>query len=361
MQNIKQEIKIEDLGYDDFFESKRIKLGLADFLVARVIAEHKGCYKVKDINGEYFARVSGRKMYESKSREDFPAVGDWVAVVKSDKEHAVIKAILPRRTIIRRKYNDKNDTQVVSTNIDVAFIVESIGRDYNLNRLERYFAITQDGGVKPIVVLNKIDLIPKEELNLKLSQMKTRFKDIVFVATSIVTNEGLDELKSYVKKGKTYCFLGSSGVGKSSLINKLLGKNIIKTEGIGISAGRGKHATTSREMYFMESGAIVIDNPGIREVGMVNTSEGIDILFDDIIALASGCKFVDCKHIHEPGCKVLLALKSGELDEKKYLNYISLKKEADHYEMTELEKKQKEKQFGKFIKIAKKEIKKYKN
>lgn len=354
------EIKIEDLGYNDFFESSRKQLGLGGLLVARVIGEYRGAYKVKTIEGEYLAKVTGKQMFNALSREDYPAVGDWVVIVKSDKENALIKAILPRKTIIKRKDNNKSEIQVIATNIDVALIVESVDRDFNLNRFERYFAIAKDGGVKPSIILNKIDLISKDDLNNKLISLRDRFNNVDVILTSTINSEGLDELRTYIENGKTYCFLGSSGVGKSSLINKLLRKNIIKTKDIGVDSERGRHTTTNREMYFLENGGIVVDNPGMREVGMTNTIAGVDILFDEINILAKKCKFGDCAHIHEPGCEVLSAVKSGRLDEDKYLNYINLKKEAEHYEMTEIEKKEKERQFGNFIKNAKKEIKKYK-
>src|SRR3989339_1170076 len=334
---------------------------------ARVTTEYKGAYKVKNEHGEFLAKVTGKRIFDALSREDYPAVGDWVIIEELPEQQAVIKKILPRKTVIKRMHKDrsriggKNETQIIATNIDVAFVVESVDRDFNLNRFERYFAIAKDGGVKPTIILNKIDLISKEELDIKLAQVKNRFNDVDFIPTSIITDEGLSELKMYMKKGKTYCFLGSSGVGKSSLINKLLGENIIKTENISISTGKGKHTTTNREMYFLENGAIVVDNPGMREVGMTNANEGIDNLFDEIMILAKNCKYVDCIHIHEPGCKVLSAVKSGELDKDKYLNYVSLKREVEHYEMTKLEKREKDKQFGKFVKNAKKELKKYKH
>jgi len=352
--------KIDDLGYNDFFESNRNKLGLSDFSVARVIAEYKGAYKVKDEEGDCLAKVTGKQMFNALSREDYPAVGDWVAVSKLGNEQAVIQAILPRKTIMKRKYSNKNEIQIIATNIDVAFVVESVNRDYNLNRFERYFAIAQDGGIKPAIILNKTDLISEEELNLKLSEIKNRLPGADVVFTSTITEEGLNSLKNYIVKGKTYCFLGSSGVGKSSLINKLLGKDTIKTEDISIYSDRGKHATTTRQMYFLENGGIVIDNPGMREVGMTDTGAGIDSLFDQIALLAKKCKYVDCTHTNEPGCAVLSALKTGAIEEDKYLNYINLKKESEYYEMTDVEKKEKDRQFGKFVKNAKKQLKKYK-
>jgi ribosome biogenesis GTPase len=349
-------IKIEDLGYGIFFESNRKKLELDGFSVARVIAGYKEAYRIKNTDGEYLAEISGKYMFDVSSREDYPAVGDWVAITELDKERAIIHKLLPRRTIIKRKYSGKNEAQVMATNIDVAFAIESVGRDYNLNRYERYLAIVNDGGIKPAIILNKIDLLSIEELDSKLDQIKNRFRDTDIFLTSTINDEGLDELKTYIEKGKTYCFLGSSGVGKSSLINKLIGENIIKTENISLRADRGKHATTSREMHFLRNGGIVIDNPGTREVGMTDASIGIDSSFGEITALAEKCKYADCTHTHEPGCKVLSAIKSGELDESKYSNYISLKKEAEYYKMTELEKRKKDRQFGKFIKKAKEQL-----
>lgn len=360
-----KKITIKDLGFDDFFESARKEMKLEDFAVARVVAEHRGVYKVRNENDEYLAKITGKQMFEATSREDYPAVGDWVAITDLGAKRAVIHRLLPRKTIIIRRYGDKdkngekNETQVIATNIDTAFIVESVGRDFNLNRFERYFSIVGGGGVKFAIILNKIDLISDEERKLKLSQLKKRFKDIDVVLTSTINNEGLNDLRGSLLSGKTYCFLGSSGVGKSSLINKLLREDIIKTGNISLNADRGKHVTTNREMYFLENGGIVIDNPGIREVGMTDFDAGVDGLFDEIIVLAEKCKYADCSHTHEPGCEVLSVLKSGKLDEEKYSNYIRLKKEAEYYDMSELEKKEKDRRFGKFVKSAKKSFKGY--
>ncbi|MCL5666893.1 MAG: ribosome small subunit-dependent GTPase A [Patescibacteria group bacterium] len=354
-------VNLEDLGYGDFFETNRKEKGLGGFGVGRVIAEYKGAYKVKSTNGEYLAKVTGRQMFTALSREDFPAVGDFVAITALGSGNAVINGILPRKTVIKRKQGGGKDIQIIAANIDVAFVVESIGRDYNLNRLERYFAIVNDGGAKPAIILNKTDLVPKEDLDAKLEQIKNRFGGADVIFTSTVTQEGLDELKSYIAKGKTYCFLGSSGVGKSSLINKLIGGETIKTKGISLGTSRGKHTTTTREMYFLSGGGIVIDNPGMREVGLADAGAGVENVFEKITLLAQECKFTDCTHTHEPGCAVLLAVNSGKLDKGQYANFLNLKKEADYYEMSDFEKRKKDRDFGKFVKKAKKELKSYRN
>ncbi len=360
------EKELEKFGYTAFFETNRKKLGLGDFSIARVIAEHKGAYVVTNEHGEFFAKVTGKKMFDAVSREDYPAVGDWVAITEHDAETATIHAILPRRTIIKRKYGDKNrsgekmEIQIIGTNIDVAFVVESTDRDYNLNRFERYFTLAKDGGVTPAIVLNKTDLIPKEELDSILVAIKKRFPATLVVPTSVVNEEGLHELKAHILPGKTYCFLGSSGVGKSSLINTLIGEKLIKTGTISSYSDRGTHVTTSREMYFLENGGIVVDNPGMREVGMTDVKTGVEDLFDEIIVLTKSCKYADCTHIHEPDCAVTAAVRSGALDEDRYNNYIRLKKEVTYSEMSSFEKRKKDREFGKFIKKAKKEIKRYK-
>ncbi len=350
-------IRLEDLGYTTFFESNRDVLGLTDYLVARVIAEYKEAYSVKGINGEYLAKVTGKQVFNTTKREDYPAVGDWVAITEVDKERAVIHGILPRKTILRKKYSDKQETQVIAANVDVAFIIESMDRDYNLNRFERYLVLANDGNIKPAIVLNKIDLISDTELELKISQIKDRFDDVDIIPTSTITEQGLDELVRYMIRGGTYCFLGSSGVGKSSLINKLLGNNVIKTREVSQLTGRGKHATTRREVYFLENGGIVIDNPGTRGVGIADARSGIENVFGEITALSKKCKYADCTHTHEPGCAVLEATEAQKLDENKYLNYVKLKKESEYYRMTELEKRRKDRKFGKFVKKSLEQLK----
>lgn len=328
-----------------------------DFLTARVISEFKGAYKVKSENGEYLAKVTGKRMFEAASREDYPAVGDWVEIRDLGDGQATILRILPRSTVIKRQYG--GESQVIAANIDTAFVVESVDRDYNLNRFERYFAIARDGGVRPAIILNKTDLLSREELSQKLEELRKRFSDTDIISTSTINEEGLDELVRYISEGKTYCFLGSSGVGKSSLINKLLGENTIKTGEVSSYSDRGKHITTTRQMYFLDNGGVVVDNPGMREVGLAGAARGVADLFDEIAILGKKCKYADCTHIHEPGCEVIKAVKSGGLDEERYSNYVKLKKESEYHEMADFEKREKDRGFGKFLKKAKKDLKNF--
>jgi ribosome biogenesis GTPase / thiamine phosphate phosphatase len=347
---MKKKIHLTDLGYDDFFESGMKELGLTKYSVARIIAEYKEAYRVKSADGEYLAKITGKQMFEAHKREDYPAVGDWVAIDELPDGKAIIRATLPRRTILKKQYSNKQDVQIIATNIDVAFIVESWDRDYNLNRFERFLVLVNEGKIRPIFILNKTDVIPELELENKMNQLKNRFPDIEIIATSTVHEQGLGTLSKQIQKGMTCCFLGSSGVGKSSLINKLLGKDEIRTREINMDIERGRHTTTTREMYFLENGGIVIDNPGTREVGIANADRGIESVFDEISLLSHTCRFDDCTHMHEPGCAVLKAVEQKELDRGKYDNYIKLKKESEFYKMNTVEKRVKDRKFGQFVK-----------
>ncbi len=346
-------IKLKDLGYGEFFETARKTLGLDSYPIARVTAEYKEAYRIidKDRN-EYVAKITGKQMFIATKREDFPAVGDWVIFESLTGKQAVIRKIIPRRTVLKKKYSNKQDNQIIATNIDTAFITESMDRDYNLNRFERFLVLVEEGKVKPAIILNKIDLISENDLNFRINQIKSRFNDIDIITTSIISDNGIQELKKYIIPGKTYCFLGSSGVGKSSLINKLLGKDEIKTREISLTLERGKHTTTTREMYFLDNGGLLIDNPGTREVGISESDTGLVHVFDEIGTLSHDCKFSDCTHTSEPGCAVIQAVKENRLDEYKYRNFIKLKKESEFYKMTELEKRVKDRKFGKFVKKA---------
>lgn len=359
MDTINKVALLEPLGYNRFFEDSRLKLSVGIDCLARVTAEHRGAYEIINPDGEYRATVSGKFMLDASRRNDYPAVGDWVIVKNSAESAKVIEAMLPRRSFLQKKYSGKDEAQLIASNVDVAFIVESMDRDYSVNRFERYIVMALEGGVRPVAILNKSDLITDTELSARIEQLRKRFRAVDILRTSTVTEDGLDELASYIKNGSTYCFLGSSGIGKSSIINKLLHKYSIRTKEIGVKAGRGRHTTTAREMHFTSAGGIVIDNPGSREVGIVDFGTGSKEVFVDIETLASECKFKDCNHIDARGCAVLAAIDAGDIDTSQYENYLKLRKETEHYEMSSQERRQKDKKFGKFIKTAKVDLKKY--
>lgn len=343
-------IKLTDLGYDAFFESGKQAMGVMDYPVARVLAEYKEAYRVKNAGGEFLARITGKQRSEAKRREDYPAVGDWVALTELPDGKAVIHAILPRRTTLRKQYGGKQEAQIIAANIDVAFIVESMDRDYNLNRFDRFLVLAHAGGIEPVLVLNKIDVLSGTELESRINRISDRYSGTDIICSSTVSDQGMHDFDRHLSKGKTYCFLGSSGVGKSSLINKLLGTDEIRTGAVNAETERGRHTTTTREMYFLENGSIVIDNPGTRSVGIVGSDIGLSPVFDDIGRLSRECRFANCSHTHEPGCAVLAALEHDAFDADKYENYVKLRNESEYYNLNEVEKREKDRRFGKMLK-----------
>lgn len=348
MNNAK--ITINDLGFNKFFESNLKELEIEKHTIARVIAEYKEAYRVINNHGEFLAKITGKQIFNATKREDYPAVGDWVLITELRDSKAIIHQILSRKTILMKKYSDKQENQIIATNIDTAFIVESVDKDFNLNRFERYLIIAREANIIPVLILNKIDLISETEINNRLSQVKSRFKNVETILTSTKTEVGMSNLINNINKGKTYCFLGSSGVGKSSLINALLGKNTIKTQEINTTEERGRHTTTVRELYLLKNGGIVIDNPGTREVGVSDSYSGIDSVFKEIAELSRSCKFSNCTHTNEPECAILDAIASNLLDINKFDNYIKLKKESEYFEMNKQEKRAKDRKFGQYVK-----------
>lgn len=345
---------LEDLGYNRELEEYRKEHNLDSFEIGRVISEHKDRYEVKTDDDEFDAEIIGNLRFTASNRNDLPAVGDWVSISEYDDNKALIHAVLPRKSILERKAVGKlGETQIIATNIDFGLIVQSVNRDYSINRLERYLTICFDSKIKPIIVLSKVDLVEKQKLKALLIQVNERIKKVPIFAISNQSQMGIDKLKSQLIKGNTYCLLGSSGVGKSTLINNLTGVQMMETGIISKSTERGKHVTSHRELVVLENG-ILIDNPGMREVGMTNISDGLEITFDDILLLAKDCKFSDCTHTNEKGCAVLVAIENKKLDPDSYANFIKMEKETAHFESTTVEKRKKDKDFGKMIKNFKK-------
>ncbi len=350
---------LEDLGYNERVEKLRADESIKDFEIGRVIAEHKERYAVKTDKGEYDAEITGNMRFNANDREDFPAVGDWVAVTTYDSDFAVIHKILPRFSIIKRQaVGQFGGIQIIATNIDYAFLIQAVDRDFNINRLERYLTICNNSNVKPVIVLSKIDLTDENGLNEIMELINTRIKNVPVIALSNETQNGYDAINKFIERGKTYCLLGSSGVGKSTLLNNLSGKSVMKTDVISESTNRGKHITTHREFIVLENGGILIDNPGMREVGIADSANGLEITFDIIYNLSEKCRFKDCTHKQEKGCAVLEAVEKGELDKDSYENYLKMEKEKTYFESTVSERRNKDKGFGKMMKNYKKMKKK---
>ena len=352
-------MRLEDFGYNDQLEKFRIENNLESFEVGRVITEHKERFIVKTVKGEYEAEITGNMRFTANSREDFPAVGDWVALTVYDAELAIIHKILPRFSMIKRQaVGQFGEIQLIAANVDYAFLVQAVDRDFNINRLERYLTICNASEVKPIIVLSKIDLINESRLNEILDAIKARIKNVPVIAISNETHDGCKAINEFMEKGKTYCMLGSTGVGKSTLLNNLAGKSIMKTDEISGSTGKGRHVTSFRELIVLENGGILIDNPGMREVGIADTACGLEMTFDLIVRLSQKCKFKDCTHTGEIGCAVLDAVEKGEIDQASYENYLKMEREKTHFESTVLERRQKDREFGKMMKNYKKDMKK---
>ena len=310
-----------------------------DALLGRVIEEHRERYFVATEKGVFEAGVTGKIMFSSDSKDKFPAVGDWVILTPMDDEQGIIHQILPRKTLLRRRSSGrKSGEQMIAANIDIAFVVMAGNEDFSLNRLERYLTIIYDGKIKPIIILNKTDLFKKEEVDELVKEIKSRHPDAELVWTSALTEKGLKYVIEHLIPGKTYCFVGSSGVGKSSLINRLTGKERQETGHISDATSKGRHVTTYRELIELENGAFLIDTPGMREVGLSASDAGLEETFADIIALAKDCRFRDCGHTNEPGCAVLSACDAGKLQREKLENYHRLKRESDFYQMDDYEK-----------------------
>lgn len=345
-----QQMVLEDFGYNSNLEKYRKTHSLDNFKVGRVISEHKERYVVKTDKGDFDAEIIGALRFSAKNRSDFPAVGDWVAISEYDENKMLIHNIFPRKTIIERKTVGKfGQKQIIATNLDYIFIVQAVDRDFNINRLERYLTICNTSQVKPIIILSKIDLIHIDTLEETLDTVAERIKQIPVFAISNKTLSGYDKLTASIKKGETYCLLGSSGVGKSTLLNNLSGKILMKTGTISLSTKKGQHITSHRELFVLDNGGIFIDTPGMREIGIADNTNALEATFNAIVALADSCKFTDCTHIHEGGCAVLGAIESGDIGQAAYDNYLKILREKTHFESSIVEKRRKDKALGKMI------------
>ncbi|MBN2059073.1 MAG: ribosome small subunit-dependent GTPase A [Deltaproteobacteria bacterium] len=350
-------MKLIDLGFDQWFEAHSTEFRQNGCSFARISAVDRGSYLIKNESLEVPAELTGRLSYQIESAFDLPCVGDWVtANYYNNDTAAIIHLVFPRKTFLRRKTAGENvDYQVIASNIDTAYIVQSCHFDFNPRRLDRYLVMAADGHVEPIVILTKTDLISRDELDQKIAIIRSVTKAKV-IALSNITGIGFNEFQQTLCPGKTYCLIGSSGVGKTTIINRLLGRETFNTKAVS-STGEGTHTTSRRQLILLSQGAMLIDTPGMREIGIVAAGDGISMGFEEFAFLSANCRYKNCSHEHEPGCAVRAAIEDGELSEDRYLNYIKLKKESEYYEMSYLDKRKKDKAFGRFIKSAKKQMK----
>jgi ribosome biogenesis GTPase len=348
------------LGFDKWFEDKRAEALRPDCTVARVTAVHKDSYLVRNHNSEVLAELAGSFIYSAESSIDLPSAGDWALVqFHNDDTFAIIHGLLPRKSFLRRKTPGKKiDYQMIAVNIDSALIVQACDFDFNLRRLERYLVMVNEGNIEPILLLTKSDLVSPEKLEQRISEVRQANINCKVLPLSNVTGFGVDQVRQLLEPGKTYCLVGSSGVGKTTLLNHIIGRDLFETNTVRASDGKGKHTTAERQLIVLDQGAMLIDTPGMRELGNIGVSSGLEESFADIWSLSKTCRFTNCTHTQEAGCALLNAIDNGTLQAHRYQSYWKLMKESEYNELSYVEKRRKDRKFGQFVKTAMKHHKK---
>jgi ribosome biogenesis GTPase len=352
-------MNLDDLGYTNELSAYVADNNLSSFSIGRVIQENRERYIVFTGENEYDAEITGNLRYSATSRTDFPAVGDWVAMTVYDSSLAIINKVLPRKSVLERQAVGKfGEIQIISANIDVALIVQAINNNFSINRLERYLTICYSANIHPVLVISKIDLSTEDEIRDAVTALENRDKKVQYILLSNITHRGFDQILGLIQSRKTYCVVGSSGVGKSTLINNLLKKDILRTGQISLSTNKGKHISDRRELFVLQNGGIIIDTPGMKELGITDSQDGIRTTFHEILDISMQCKFPDCKHKSETGCAVLEALDKGVIDKDLYDNYMKIMKEQEWFQTTVSEKRKRDREIAKLIKNYYKDINK---
>ena len=323
---------LQDLGWDDQLATEFEPHRDAGLTPGRVVVQHRGVYVVQTEAGELRANTSGRLSHDAAGAGDLPAVGDWVAVAARPEEGTgTIQAVLPRRTKFSRKVAlTASEEQVLAANVDIVFLLTSLNEDLNLRRLERYLTLAWESGARPVVVLTKTDLAA--DVALRVLEVEAIAFGVPVHAISSITGDGLDVVRSYLEPGRTIALLGSSGVGKSTLVNTLAGREVLAVREIREADGEGRHTTTHRQLVLLPGGGLVLDTPGMRELQLWESADGLGEAFSDIEELAASCRFNDCAHRSEPGCAVQAALDDGTLDFGRWTSYKKLQRELAHLE-----------------------------
>ena len=352
---------LQDLGFDGVFEKHLAACSPRPGLEpARVTAVNRNNFNIRNETSEVVAEATGKLMYDAESRLDLPVTGDWVlAEYFGGGNTAIVHSVLPRKSLLSRKTAGLEvDYQPIAANIDIAFVVQALDHDFNPRRLERYLAVVSNSGIRPVILLSKTDLVSPGEADGKVEAVRRTSPGYDVIRFSNRSGEGVGEIRGLIRGGETCCLLGSSGVGKTTLLNGMMGGDMFSTAEVRSKDGKGRHVTTRRQLTVLEGGGLIIDTPGMRELGAIGINGGLEETFPDISSLTGGCRFRDCTHTSEPGCAVLEAVESGDVSGERYRSYLKLRRESEYHEMSLADKRRKDKQFGKMVKRVMKHHKK---
>ncbi len=333
-------MNLQSLGWNSQCDNQFTSYNEHGYIPGRISRENRNNYEILCPAGQFIGELSGKFIHQAQDRGDYPVVGDWVAIVpQNGNNRAIIHAVLPRKSQFSRKAvraggnpdgKGRTEEQILAANIDTVFLINGLDHDFNLRRIERYTSIAWDSGANPVIVLNKADLCP--DIDEVISQVESVAFGIPVRSVSAIEGSGVEQLHQFLETGKTVAFLGSSGVGKSTLINALAGEEKMKTTEVRDDDSKGRHTTTHRQMIILDSGGIVIDTPGMRVLKAWDDDDGISRTFSDIEEIAASCRFNDCQHQTEPGCAIQQGLADGSIDPKRYGSYLKLLKEIAHLE-----------------------------